>query len=98
MHLSLSTGVTGPTPQNLLNVVLDGLPASTGERAPIMPGFRGVLDDAQLLALATELRARFGRGPAWSGLDAAVRDAENRTGSSWPLVTARSAPAEPGRP
>ena len=79
-------------------MVLDGLPASAGERAPIMPGFRGVLDDAQLLALAAELRARFGGGPAWSGLEGAVRDAQGGTGSSRPLVTMRSAPAEPGRP
>ena len=58
----------------------------------------GVLDDAQLLALAGNLRARFGGGLAWSGLEAAVRDADRGTGSSWPLATAQSAPAEPGRP
>ena len=101
LHLALSTGVTGPTPQNLLNVVLNGLPASTGERAPIMPGFRGTLDDAQLVALAGFLRARFGGGgPAWSGLEDAVREARDRDRAlaMRPTVATAAAAYDPGRP
>jgi mono/diheme cytochrome c family protein len=101
LHLALSTGVTGPAPQNLLNVVLGGLPAATGERAPIMPGFRGTLDDAQLVALAGFLRARFsGGGPAWNGLEGAVREARERDRAlaARPTVATAAAPYDPGRP
>ncbi|MFC0407633.1 c-type cytochrome [Roseomonas elaeocarpi] len=100
MNLALSTGVTGPSPENLLNVVLNGLPASAGERAPIMPGFRGTLDDAQLAALARYLRADFAPGrPGWDKVEDQVRAARDRDrASSRPMVASRDAPAEPARP
>ena len=101
LHLALSTGITGPTPGNLLNVVLDGLPASAGERAPIMPGFRCTLDDRQLAMLAQYLRADFGGGrPAWDNVAAAVGAARSRDHgpSARPTVTTRDAPADPARP
>ncbi|MCI0754991.1 cytochrome c [Teichococcus vastitatis] len=102
LHLSLSTGITGPTPQNLLNVVLNGLPASSGERAPIMPGFRGTLDGEQLAALVQYLRTEFSGRPAWDGVEEAVQAARerdhNRAVSSRPIVTSRSAPADLAQP
>ncbi|MFT8246305.1 c-type cytochrome [Roseomonas sp. BN140053] len=100
LHLSLSTGITGPTPENLLNVVLHGLPASAGERAPIMPGFSGTLNDEQLAALVSFLRANFSDRPAWDGVDKAVREARDRDRavSSRPMVALRAAPADPSRP
>lgn len=101
MSLALSTGITGPSPENLLNVVLNGLPASAGERAPIMPGFRSVLDDAQVAALAQYLRADFAPGrPGWDDVPGQVRAARerDRTASSRPTVTTQNVPADPVRP
>jgi len=97
INLAFSSGVRGESPENLINVVLNGLPAAEGERAPIMPGFRGVLDDAQLVALLSHLRARFGEAPAWEGLDKAVREARSgdRLASSRPTDSVQAAPADP---
>lgn len=75
IHLSRSTGVTGDSPQNLVNVILQGLPAKEGVARPIMPGFAAVLSDEQLTDLVTFLRDRFGRKPAWTGIADAIRTA-----------------------
>jgi mono/diheme cytochrome c family protein len=106
MHLALSTGITGPSPGNLLNVVLNGLPASAAERAPIMPGFRGTLDDAQLTALTQYLRAAFAPGrPGWTDVPGEVRTAQvSDRAASRPMVATqrtiatRNVPADPARP
>ena len=97
MDLALSTATSGASPENLINVVLSGLPAAEGERAPIMPGFRGVLDEEQLAALLRHLRERFGGGrPAWVDLETQVRTAirGERSVAARPTDSVQSAPAD----
>jgi mono/diheme cytochrome c family protein len=74
LHLKLSTGIHSPDARNVVNVVLDGLPPSEGERSPLMPGFRGILDEQDLVALIQYLRSRFSDAPAWSNLEQIVRE------------------------
>jgi mono/diheme cytochrome c family protein len=75
LHFSLSVALSGESPRNLVNIVLQGVPAADGVAGPIMPGFADVLNDAQLADLARFLRSRFTEKPAWTDLDAAIRDA-----------------------
>ncbi|MBA4489835.1 cytochrome c [Paracoccus sp. S1E-3] len=82
--LSQSTPVSAPHPQNLVNLVMFGLPPADGEAAPIMPPFADALDDADMVTLLTYLRARFSAAPAWQGLDRIVRD--TRSGE-YPVTT-----------
>jgi mono/diheme cytochrome c family protein len=77
IHLALSTGVHGPNPHNLINVILSGLPAADGERSPIMPGFSAALDDGQMIELIAYLRSRFGDKPQWSGIANDIRAARS---------------------
>ncbi|PAY08894.1 MULTISPECIES: cytochrome c [Bradyrhizobium] len=91
VNLALSTAIAGSDPRNLLNIVLSGVGAVAGERSPIMPGFAASIDDAQMVALAAYLRARFGKRPAWSDLDKAVRDARAVQAAS---LAAADAPAD----
>ncbi|MFD1883110.1 c-type cytochrome [Paracoccus pacificus] len=74
LPLSQSTPVNAPHPQNVVNLVMFGLPPADGEAAPIMPGFGNALNDADMVALLGYLRARFSAAPAWQGLDRIVGD------------------------
>jgi nicotinate dehydrogenase subunit B len=47
-----------------------------------MPGFGASLTDAQVAALAAYVRARFADGPAWTDIDAAVREARKTGGGT----------------
>jgi mono/diheme cytochrome c family protein len=71
IDLSLSTVINDGSPRNLVNILLGGIPAADGLRAPVMPGFAGVLGDDELAALSAYLRSRFSRKPAWADLAAA---------------------------
>jgi mono/diheme cytochrome c family protein len=53
IDLSLSTAIGGESPENVVNLVLDGLPAADGIAGPIMPSFAGVLTDQQLADLVS---------------------------------------------
>ena len=64
----LSTAVSAPDPQNIINVVLFGIPPADGESSAVMPAFGSVLSDADLTALMNYLRSRFSRQPQWSDL------------------------------
>lgn len=75
INLALSTGPSGPTPRNVINVVLWGLPAASEQRAPIMPGFTNTMSDSQLAALLAYVRAKFSDQPAWTGIDNEIRAA-----------------------
>lgn len=66
LNLHLSTAVNGPNPQNIINVVLFGLPAAKGEPSAMMPAYRGVLNEDQLVALLAHMRERFSDRPAWT--------------------------------
>jgi mono/diheme cytochrome c family protein len=83
INLALSTGINGENPRNLLNILLAGLPAADGARAPIMPGFGAILTDAQIAALTSYLRSRFSTKPAWSDIPAQLLEArEGRLGAN----------------
>jgi mono/diheme cytochrome c family protein len=75
-----SIGVAGESPRNLFNVILYGLPPAEGEAAPMMPAFEGAFDDRQLVELASWLRLRFSRKPAWNDLEHELREARRKGG------------------
>jgi mono/diheme cytochrome c family protein len=75
IDLALSSAISGPSADNLANIVIHGLPAVAGIRSPIMPAFGNAIDDGQLVALAKYLRGRFTDKGPWSDLDKSVRDA-----------------------
>jgi mono/diheme cytochrome c family protein len=66
LNLHLSSAVNASNPQNIINVTLFGLPAARGEPSAIMPAFRGVLNQDQLVALLDYMRERFSDQPAWT--------------------------------
>ncbi len=78
IDLMLSSGITGPSADNLVNVVLYGLPAAEAARAPIMPGFAGAMSNAQVIALARYLRARFSDAGPWTDIAKSIHDARSR--------------------
>jgi mono/diheme cytochrome c family protein len=83
INLALSTGINGENPRNLLNILLAGLPAADGVRAPIMPGFGAILTDAQIVALTSYLRSRFSAKLAWIDIPAQLREArDGRVGAN----------------
>jgi mono/diheme cytochrome c family protein len=77
IYFSLSTAMHGPNAKNLIHVTLAGLPPREGEQSPIMPGFAGVLTDAQMAALAGYLRRRFSDQPQWQNVDDDIRAARS---------------------
>jgi len=96
IHLSLSSGPNGPTPQNLINITLAGLPPSTAGRSPIMPRYAGSLSEEQLVALIRHLRSQFSDKPEWPDVATAVRDtlSGRRTFQVFPAPTT-PAPVKP---
>jgi mono/diheme cytochrome c family protein len=77
IDLALSSGVAGPDPNNLFNVVLYGLPATGAAPTPIMPGFAAAMNDAQLVALARYLRAHFADKEPWNDVEKSLREARS---------------------
>lgn len=69
MPLSWSIGLTGESPRNVINVILHGVPAApNGETTPVMPGYAGALDDGQIEALVTWMRAKLTDQPPWTNV------------------------------
>jgi mono/diheme cytochrome c family protein len=94
IDLALSSGISGPSADNLINIVLYGLPAAEAAHAPIMPGFANAMNDAQLAALVRYLRGHFSdRGP-WSDIEKSVREARSGTRAA----TINQAPANQPAP
>ena len=77
IDLGLSGAITGPTADNLVHIVLHGIPADGATRGPIMPGFGDVLDDNQVGALVRYLRAAFTGKQTWTGIDNAIHAARS---------------------
>ncbi len=71
LRLPLASGLTLPTPQNLIRIIRDGIVPPAGEPGPWMPGYAGALGNAQLSDLATYLRSLTGR-PAWEDVPGEV--------------------------
>jgi mono/diheme cytochrome c family protein len=90
IDLALSSSISGPNANNLINVVLYGLPAAAAAHAPIMPGFANAIDDGQLAALVRYLRARFSAKGSWADIENSVHAAR----SAQHAMTASHAPAD----
>jgi mono/diheme cytochrome c family protein len=99
INLALSTAMHGPTPHNVVNVTLYGLPSRAGEASPIMPGFRGSLTDAQLESLVVYLRSRFSDRPPWQDVGKIVREARDGATAPplYPSPGVGAAPADPSQ-
>lgn len=66
IHLALNSNLHSDTPDNLVQVILHGIRAGSGDDAGYMPAFRDSLDDEQIGALAAHMRQRFAPDkPAW---------------------------------
>lgn len=80
LPLSWSIGLTGESPRNLINVILHGIPAAPGgETTPIMPGYAGALDDAQIDALVRWMRANLTNQPPWPDFRKAIAESRRMT-------------------
>ena len=67
--LALNTNVHAAQPDNLIRVILEGIPAPAAPALGDMPAFRDSLDDAQVADLVRYMRAKFAPdAPAWDGL------------------------------
>lgn len=84
INLALSTSLSAPDPHNLINTILAGVQPVEGESSPIMPGFGNSMDDRQIVALVTYLRARFGKGSPWTNSEEAVKQARQTQTASFP--------------
>jgi nicotinate dehydrogenase subunit B len=66
VSLALNTNLHSNRPDNLVQVILRGIPDPAHENLGYMQGFADSLDDAQIEELADYLRRRFAPGePAW---------------------------------
>ena len=71
--LALNTHVHGPHPDNLLQIIMNGVRAPVSTESGYMPGFKDAFDDAQLIALLSYLRERYAPEQApWANLPEAV--------------------------
>lgn len=75
VNLALSTAISGPDARNAANIVLSGVRPVEGERSPIMPGFASSMNDGQVAALLSYLRARFSDKPAWTNVEKTIETA-----------------------
>jgi mono/diheme cytochrome c family protein len=98
LRLDHSTAISGPTPLNPINVILNGLPAPEGERGPIMPGYRGALDDGQIADLLAYMRRTFSDRPAWDDPTEMIAKARaHGAEGQQALSTDTAAPANPSK-
>lgn len=74
LSLHLSTAVHAPSPQNIINVTLFGLPPADGQASAVMPAYAGVLSNDDMVALLAYMRAAFSDQPPWDGLMEMVHD------------------------
>ena len=73
-NLALNTSVFAASPENLIHVVLEGIPVPAHADLGAMPAFRDSLSDQQVTSLVGYLRTRFAPGEnAWADLEEAVR-------------------------
>ncbi len=72
LPLPLASGLTLPTPRNLIHIIREGIVPAEGESGFWMPGYAGALTDAQLSDLVIYLRSLAGR-PAWDDVPGEVR-------------------------
>ena len=88
-YLALSTAIGGESAENLVNILLNGIPAADGTAQPVMPDFAGALTDAQIVDLVRYLRSHFAQKPDWPNVDEVIRTAL----TARRLATARPSPS-----
>jgi mono/diheme cytochrome c family protein len=76
VNLTLSSALRTAEPDNAIKIVREGIRSPHGPSEPLMPGFRNILTDEQIIALLGYLRAHFTELPAWTGIGEAVRRAK----------------------
>ncbi|WP_343729288.1 cytochrome c [Duganella sp.] len=72
--LALSTAVNSDRPDNLIQIVLNGVPWSHAQQTTFMPPFSAALSDAQIASIAAYVRADIGKRPAWNNLEKRTAD------------------------
>ena len=73
LPLALSSKLHSERPDNLLNVIINGIREPATRDIGFMPAFRDALDDAQVAQLVSHLRLRYAPDkPAWPDLPASV--------------------------
>ncbi|SPA30691.1 putative Cytochrome c, alcohol dehydrogenase-like subunit [Cupriavidus taiwanensis] len=71
--LALNTNLHSKLPDNVIQVLLRGMPAPPNSELGAMPAYADTLDDRQIAQLAQYLRARFAPDkPAWQDLEKTV--------------------------
>ena len=71
--LALNTNLHSDRPDNLLQIILNGIQEPAGKDIGFMPAFKHSLSDAQITELATYMRQRYAPGKAaWRDLPEAV--------------------------
>jgi mono/diheme cytochrome c family protein len=93
--LTQHTSLFAPVPDNVLQVVLNGIRAPAGEARPIMPGFAGALTPDQIADLTAYLRVRFTDQPPWRDVRAAVQRIGRRPAEPVPAAPADGAAPNP---
>jgi len=78
LPLALSSAVVAESPRNLVNLIVEGIPARAGVVAPVMPSFGPTMSDRDIVALATDLRTRLGGKSVWPDLEDAIAEARRR--------------------
>ncbi|MFB4394373.1 MULTISPECIES: molybdopterin cofactor-binding domain-containing protein [unclassified Pseudomonas] len=80
--MAVNSNVHSELPDNLLRVVLHGIPTPATRDLGYMPGFKDSLSDRQVADLAAYLRQRFASDqPAWQGLQAKAAQVRANPGS-----------------
>lgn len=70
---ALNSNLHSGTPDNLLQVILDGVADTASRDGGYMPGFRHSLSDEQIARIAGYMRQRYAPDkPAWSGIEHTV--------------------------
>ncbi|MFG1479236.1 molybdopterin cofactor-binding domain-containing protein [Xanthobacter sp. V4C-4] len=71
--LALNTNVHAGRPDNLIRIILEGIPTPAARDLGDMPAFRDSLSDEQVAALTRYIRATFAPdAPAWGDIEATV--------------------------
>ena len=71
--LALNSNLHSSHPDNLIQVILNGIQSPAKGELGYMPGYRASLNDRQITDLVRHMRARFAPDqPAWSGIEATV--------------------------
>jgi len=72
--LAFSTAVSSDRPDNLIQIVLNGVPWAHTGQTTFMPPFSASLTDAQIAAVAAYVRSDIGRRPAWNNVERRTAD------------------------